>query len=288
MAQKNTIYMRRKFINGLSLGLSMLAMLFGLATLATILGLIVFKGFDALNLELFTRPMPVPGSEEIGGLQNAIIGSLIMVATGTAIGTPIGVMAGIYLSEYGKNNWIASSTRFINDILLSAPSIVVGIFVYTLMVATDTVLWDRGYSGWAGAVALAILVIPVVVRTTENMLQLIPVALREASAALGTPQWKTTTFVTVKAAMSGILTGIILAVARISGETAPLLFTALADNNLVTDMSKPMSALPTAINTAITLESFPQFVSLAWAGAFIITAAVLALNIIARTAIKSK
>ncbi|MEQ1838196.1 MAG: phosphate ABC transporter permease PstA, partial [Candidatus Nitrotoga sp.] len=215
-----TLYARRRLINALSLGVSTLAMLFGLFWLGWILWTLLANGLQGLNLNLFTQMTPPPGSE--GGLLNAIAGSLMMTFIATLIGTPIGILAGTYLAEFGQRGWLAPVTRFINDVLLSAPSIVIGLFVYEIYV-----IKIGHFSGWAGAFALSIIVIPVVIRTTENMLRLVPNTLREAAAALGTPQWKIINFVTLRAARAGILTGILLAVARISGETAPLLFTSL-------------------------------------------------------------
>jgi phosphate transport system permease protein len=227
-----------------------------------------------LSVSVFTQMTPPPGGE--GGLLNAIVGSVVMVGLATMIGTPIGMMAGIYLGEYGQRTWLGSTTRFINDILLSAPSIVIGLFVYAVMVTTM-----RGFSGWAGIVALALIVIPVVVRTTENMLLLVPNSLREAAFALGAQKWKVIMLVTVRAARAGIVTGALLAVARISGETAPLLFTALSHQFWSLDLTEPMANLPVTI-FRFAMSPFVDWQQLAWAGVFLITLGVLALNILAR------
>jgi phosphate transport system permease protein len=264
-------------------------MALGLACLFAILYSIITKGASSLaNLAFYTQTMPAPPGDEGGGLLNAIVGSLVMVSAGTLIGTPIGVFAGIYLSEFGKNNWLANSTRFIVDILLSAPSIIIGLFIYAIFVKSSGPFWDKGYSGWAGTFALAILVIPVVVRTTENMMQLVPSTLREAAAALGAPQWKTTLAIVLRASQSGIITGVILAIARISGETAPLLFTAFGNNVTSWNLSNTMHSLPTAINRLMADSIFEPLEKLAWGGALLVTVAVLVLNIGARSLFKSK
>ena len=269
-----TLYARRRLINALSLGISILAMLFGLFWLGWILWTLLANGLQGLNLNLFTQMTPPPGGE--GGLLNAIAGSLMMTFIATLIGTPIGILAGTYLAEFGQRGWLAPATRFINDVLLSAPSIVIGLFVYEIYV-----IKIGHFSGWAGAFALSIIVIPVVIRTTENMLRLVPNTLREAAAALGTPQWKIINFVTLRAARAGILTGILLAVARISGETAPLLFTSLNNQFWNSDLNQPMANLPVVI-FQFAMSPYADWQSLAWAGALLITASVLTLNILAR------
>jgi len=274
MNRNNAIYKRRRLSNALGLIFAVLSIVFGL----TFLGLILFKLFLSgshalLTMPIFTQDTPSPN--EIGGLRNAIIGSIMVTGLGLVVGTPIGVMAGIYLAEFAENSWLGKVTRFMNDILLSAPSIVIGLFIFALMVQ------GRNFSGWAGAMALALLVIPVVVRTTENMLRLIPNTLREAAYALGTPKWKLVTSVTLRAAKTGVLTGILLAFARISGETAPLLFTALNNQFFSTDMGQPIANLPNVIYQYAS-QPYPISNQLAWAGALLITLAVLTLNILAR------
>ncbi len=274
MNRNNAIYKRRRLSNALGLVFAGLSIVFGL----TFLGLILFKLFLSgshalLTMPIFTQDTPSPN--EIGGLRNAIIGSIMVTGLGLVVGTPIGVMAGIYLAEFAENSWLGKVTRFMNDILLSAPSIVIGLFIFALMVQ------GRNFSGWAGAMALALLVIPVVVRTTENMLRLIPNTLREAAYALGTPKWKLVTSVTLRAAKTGVLTGILLAFARISGETAPLLFTALNNQFFSTDMGQPIANLPNVIYQYAS-QPYPISNQLAWAGALLITLAVLTLNIVAR------
>ncbi|MFM9967189.1 MAG: phosphate ABC transporter permease PstA [Burkholderiales bacterium] len=269
------LYHRRLFTNRVCLIVSMLAMVFGLFWLGWILFVLFQNGFGALSLSLFTEMTPPPGSA--GGLANAIVGSFLMATIGTLIGTPVGIMAGIYLAEYGNTGWLAPSTRFVSDILLSAPSIVIGLFIYSIVV-----LHQKHFSGWAGCLALSLIVVPVVGRTTENMLRLIPDTLREAASALGAPRWKVITSVTVRAARAGIVTGILLAVARISGETAPLLFTSLNNQFWSLDMNAPMSNLPVVI-FQFAMSPYENWQQLAWAGALFITLAVLALNILART-----
>lgn len=275
-----TLYMRRRFINGLSLTVSVLAMAFGLFWLGWILWTLLENGIPGLNSTLFTQSTPPPGSQ--GGLGNAIWGSLLMTSLATLIGTPIGILAGTYLAEFGQRGWLAPITRFINDILLSAPSIVIGLFVYEVYVVKV-----GHFAGWGGALALSIIVIPVVIRTTENMLRLIPNSLREAAAALGTPQWKIISSVTLRAARAGILTGILLAVARISGETAPLLFTALNNQFWSNEMNEPMANLPVVI-FQFAMSPYDDWRSLAWAGALLITFSVLTLNIVARVLFRQK
>jgi phosphate transport system permease protein len=268
------LYTRRRIVNTLSLTVSVLAMAFGLFWLCWILWTLISHGLPALNSAVFTQMTPPPGSA--GGLLNAISGSLLMTLLGTLIGTPIGILAGTYLAEFGQRGWMAPITRFINDILLSAPSIVIGLFVYEIYV-----VHVRHFSGWAGALALSILVIPIVIRTTENMLRLVPSTLREAAAALGAPQWKIISFVTLRAARAGIITGILLAVARISGETAPLLFTSLNNQFWSDDMNQPMANLPVVI-FQFAMSPYEDWQNLAWAGALLITLSVLTLNILAR------
>jgi len=275
------MHAKRKRINAIALTLSLGAMGFGVFWLLWILYETVHLGIGGITLATFTEMTPPPQAAD-GGLANAIFGSLLMVGLATLIGTPIGVMAGVYLAEYGQKNRLGSVVRFINDILLSAPSIVIGIFIAALVVANM-----RTYSGWAGTLALALIVIPVVLRTTENMLSLIPNALREAAYALGTPKWKVIMSVTLKSARAGVMTGILLAVARISGETAPLLFTALNNRFWNTDLAKPMANLPSVINS-FAMSPYENWQKLAWAGVFLITMGVLALNIAARVLFKNK
>ncbi|MFA6971332.1 MAG: phosphate ABC transporter permease PstA [Gallionella sp.] len=268
------LYTRRRFINATGLTVAVLAMAFGLFWLCWILWTLLDHGLPALTSAVFTKMTPPPGST--GGLFNAIFGSLMMTVIGTLIGTPIGILAGTYLAEFGNRGWLAPITRFINDILLSAPSIVIGLFVYEVYV-----VHVRHFSGWAGTIALAIIVIPIVIRTTENMLRLVPSTLREAAAALGAPQWKIINFVTLRAARAGIITGIMLAIARISGETAPLLFTALNNQFWSDNMNQPMANLPVVI-FQFAMSPYPDWQDLAWAGALLITFSVLTLNILAR------
>lgn len=268
------IYTRRRIINAINLTFSVLAMVFGLFWLFWILLTLFDKGLDGISVVTFTQMTPSPG--DTGGLLNAIAGSLVMVTLATLIGTPIGIMAGTYLAEFSQRGWLAPVTRFVNDILLSAPSIVIGLFVYTVYVAKV-----GHFSGWAGALALALIVIPVVVRTTEDMLRLIPNSLREAAIALGAPQWKVVTLVTWRASRVGIMTGILLAVARISGETAPLLFTALNNQFWSADMNRPMANLPVVI-FQFAMSPYEYWQELAWTGALLITLSVLGLNVAAR------
>jgi phosphate transport system permease protein len=275
-----SLYTRRLLINRFNLLVSLLAMIFGLFWLGWILYTLLVAGFGALGPNLILKMTPPPGNS--GGLLNPIMGSILMAALGTLIGTPIGIMAGIYLAEFGRRGWLSPVTRFINDVLLSAPSIVIGLFVYEVYVVQV-----GHFSAWAGTFALALLVIPVVIRTTENMLRLVPDSLREAAAALGSPQWKVITLVTVRAAKAGIITGILLAVARISGETAPLLFTALNNQFWSTNMNAPMSNLPVVI-FQFAMSPYNDWQKLAWAGSLIITFGVLTLNIIARTIAREK
>lgn len=280
-ARRTALHRKRKLVNAVSLTLALAAMAFGLFWLIWILVETVRLGVGGLAISVFTESTPPPQAET-GGLANAIVGSLIMVSLATALGTPIGVMAGVYLAEYGKRTWLGAVTGFINDILLSAPSIVIGLFIYSAVVATT-----KSFSGFAGVLALALIVIPVVVRTTENMLSLIPNALREAAYALGTPKWKVISAVTLKAARAGVVTGILLALARIAGETAPLLFTALSNQFFTADLKEPMASLPVTI-FKFAMSPYQNWQELAWAGVFLITIGVLALNILARVLFRNK
>ena len=275
------LHARRKRTNAIVLTLALAAMAFGLFWLIWILIETVRLGIGGLALSLFTEITPPPQAET-GGLANAIFGSIAMVSLATVLGTPIGVLAGIYLAEYGQKGWLGSATRFINDILLSAPSIVIGLFIYSVVVARV-----NSFSGFAGVLALALIVIPVVIRTTENMLSLIPGSLREAAYALGTPKWKVIMLVTLKAARAGVLTGILLAFARIAGETAPLLFTALSNQFWTSDLSQPMASLPVTI-FKFAMSPYENWQKLAWAGVFLITLGVLVLNILARVFLRNK
>ena len=276
-----SIYAKRKRTNLIGLFLSMSAMTLGLVFLLWILSILFFKGFSAFSLDLFLNKTPGPDSVN-GGLGNAIIGSLMIVVSCTLISTPIGVMAGIYLSEYGQKSKFSEITRFLNDIMLSAPSIVIGLFVYALVVVNA-----KHFSGWAGTLALTLIAIPVVVRTTENMLSLVPVSLREAAFALGAPKWKVSLSIVLKAARSGVMTGVLLALARVSGETAPLLFTALNNPFFSMDMNAPMANLPVVI-FQFAMSPYQNWVDLAWGGALLITLSVLGLNIFARSYFKEK
>ncbi|HEV3105033.1 MAG TPA: phosphate ABC transporter permease PstA [Trinickia sp.] len=280
-AKRDRLQRRRRAINVIALTLSLGAMAFGLLWLVWILYTTLRLGVGGLSVELFTQSTPPPNTDG-GGLANAIVGSLLLVGIATCVGTPIGVLAGVYLAEYGRKGWLASTTRFINDILLSAPSIVVGLFVYALVVAKV-----GRFSGWAGAIALALLQIPIVIRTTENMLRLVPNALREAAFALGVPKWKMIVSITLKASIAGVVTGVLLAIARIAGETAPLLFTALSNQFFSLDMGQPMANLPVTI-FKFAMSPFSQWQSLAWAGVFLITLGVLGLNILARALFANK
>lgn len=272
---------RRKLTNRVALALSLAAMAFGVFWLVWILVETVRLGFGGLALATFTEMTPAPQAET-GGLANAIFGSGVIVGLATLIGTPIGILAGIYLAEYGQKTWLGAVTRFINDILLSAPSIVIGLFVYGIFVARM-----KSFSGWAGVVALALIVIPVVIRTTENMLVLIPSALREAAYALGTPKWRVIIMITLKAARAGVVTGVLLALARVAGETAPLLFTALSNQFFTANLSEPMATLPVTI-FKFAMSPYENWQKLAWAGVFLITLGVLALNILARVLFRNK
>ncbi len=272
---------RRKRVNQVAIALSLAAMAFGIFWLLWILFETVRLGFGGLALATFTEMTPPPLADT-GGLANAIFGSVVMVGLATLLGTPIGIMAGIYLAEYGQKGWLGSSTRFINDILLSAPSIVIGLFIYSAVVAPM-----RSFSGFAGVLALALIVIPVVIRTTENMLSLIPNAMREAAYALGTPKWRVIMTITLKSAWAGVMTGILLALARVSGETAPLLFTALSNQFWTNDLGSPMASLPVTI-FKFAMSPYENWQKLAWAGVFIITIGVLLLNILARVLFRNK
>jgi phosphate transport system permease protein len=272
---------RRKAVNAVALTLSMAAMAFGLFWLIWILIETVRLGIDGLGWSTFTEMTPPPQAE-VGGLANAIFGSLVMVTLATLLGTPIGVLAGIYLAEYGQKGWLGHATRFINDILLSAPSIVIGLFIYAVVV--DRI---KHFSAFAGVLALALIVIPVVIRTTENMLSLIPNALREAAYALGTPKWRVISTITLKAARAGVITGVLLAFARIAGETAPLLFTSLSNQFWTTSLSQPMASLPVTI-FKFAMSPYENWQKLAWAGVFLITLGVLGLNILARVLFRNK
>jgi len=269
------IYRKRLLVNRAGLVLSVVAMAAGLAILAWILGTLLVEGIGALSWSVFTEMTPPPG--EAGGLLNAIVGSLLMVGVGILIAMPIGVLAGIYLAEYGQRGWLAPLTRFVNDILLSAPSIVLGLFIYAVYVANV-----KHFSGWAGSMALALIAIPVIVRSTDNMLMLVPNSLREAAAALGAPQWKIIVLVTLRAARAGVITGALLSLARISGETAPLLFTALNNQFWSSDMNAPMANLPVVIYQ-FAMSPYEDWKRLAWVGALLITVSVLILSIVARS-----
>ena len=275
------VFAKRKRANKIGLVLSTGAMVLGMVFLLWILSILFIKGFSSINMDVFLHSTPAPGSEG-GGLANAIVGSLMIVASCTLISTPIGVLAGLYLSEYGDRSKVASITRFVTDIMLSAPSIVIGLFVYAIVVAQV-----RHFSGWAGTIALALIAIPVVVRTTENMLRLVPGSLREAAYALGTPKWKVAFMITLRAAQSGVITGILLALARVSGETAPLLFTALNNQFFTTNMNAPMANLPVVI-FQFAMSPYDNWVDLAWAAALLITFTVLGLNILARVVFREK
>jgi phosphate transport system permease protein len=269
------LYRRRRLANAWGMATSMAAMALGLAVLLWILVVLFSNGFAALDWNILTRDTPAPGTEG-GGLRNAIVGSAMMVGLAVLVATPVGIFAGIYLTEFGDQSKTAEATRFVTDIMLSAPSIVIGLFVYAIAVATV-----GGFSGFAGSLALTLIAVPVVMRTTENMLRLVPGSLREAAFALGAPRWKVSLSVTLRAARSGVITGLLLAVARISGETAPLLFTALNNQFFNADMSEPMANLPVVI-FQFAMSPYDNWIRLAWGGALLITLAVLLLNIIAR------
>ena len=275
------MHKRRKRVNMLALVLSLGAMAFGVFWLIWILFETIVLGLGGLNLAVFTEMTPPPQAD-VGGLANAIFGSLMMAGLATLLGTPVGVLCGIYLAEYGQKTWLGHATRFINDILLSAPSIVIGLFVYAAVVVRF-----KSFSGIAGVLALSLIVLPVVINTTQNMLSLIPNALREAAYALGTPKWKVISAITLKAARAGVITGVLLAVARISGETAPLLFTALSNQFWTSDLREPMASLPVTI-FKFAMSPYENWQKLAWAGVFLITLSVLALNIAARVLFRNK
>ena len=283
MEMQNTsyLYRKRKLANRIGLTLSMGAMGLGLVVLLWILSVLFYNGFAALDWNMFSQSTPAPGTEG-GGLANAIVGSLLIVGFTILIATPIGVFAGVYLAEYGDQSKTAELTRFVTDIMLSAPSIVLGLFVYAIFVAQV-----GHFSGWAGTVALSLIAIPVMVRTTENMLRLVPPTLREAAFGLGAPRWKVATFITLRAARSGVVTGLLLAIARISGETAPLLFTALNNQFFSSDMGQPIANLPVVI-FQFAMSPYDNWVRLAWGGALLITLTVLVLNILARVFFRDK
>ena len=275
------LYRRRRMANAWGMATSMVAMALGLTVLMWILVVLFSNGFAALDWNMLTQDTPAPGTDG-GGLRNAIVGSLMMVGLSVLVATPVGILAGIYLTEYGDHSKTAELTRFVTDIMLSAPSIVVGLFVYAIAVATL-----GGFSGYAGSMALALIAVPVVMRTTENMLRLVPGSLREAAFALGAPRWKVSLSVTLRAAKSGVITGLLLAIARISGETAPLLFTALNNQFFNTDMTKPMANLPVVIYQ-FAMSPYDNWIELAWGGALLVTLAVLLLNILARVFFREK
>lgn len=276
----SALYTKRRLINAFNLTVSALATVFGLFWLAWLLWTLLSHGLQWIDWSVFTESTPPPGSE--GGLANAIVGSLILTGLGTCIGAPAGILAGTYLSEYGRGTRIAAVVRFLNDILLSAPSIIIGIFIYALVV-----LHMGHFSGWAGALALALIVLPVVIRTTEDMLQLVPTGLREAAAALGAPQWKVIVLVVYRAARAGILTGVMLAVARVSGETAPLLFTALNNQFWNTSLNEPTANLPVVI-FQFAMSPYDDWQHLAWAGALLITFSILVLNVVSRIFLRGR
>jgi phosphate transport system permease protein len=277
----NPVYRKRLLKHRVGIALSVFAMSIGLAVLAWILSTLLFKGFEGLTLAIFTHDTPAPGSDG-GGLRNAIVGSLMMVGLSTAISTPIGILAGVYLAEYGDGNKFAHVTRFVTDIMLSAPSIVIGLFVYALYVANV-----KHFSGYAGTIALSLIAVPVVVRTTDNMLRLVPNSLLEAAFALGAPRWKVATMVRLRAVKAGVVTGVLLALARIAGETAPLLFTALNNQFFSADMNAPLANLPVVIY-GFAMSPYDNWRNLAWGGALIVTFSVLLLNILSRTVFSQK
>jgi phosphate transport system permease protein len=277
----NPVYRKRLWIHRIGIALSFFAMLVGLSFLLWILFTLLAKGFGALTLDMFTQTTPAPGSEG-GGLLNPIIGSLLLVGLATLISTPVGILAGIYLAEYGERSMLAKITRFVTDIMLSAPSIVIGLFIYAIYVAHV-----KHFSGWAGTFAISLIAIPVVVRTTDNMLKLVPNSLLEAAFALGAPRWKVATMVRLRAVRAGVMTGVLLAVARISGETAPLLFTALNNQFFSANMNAPMANLPVVIYQ-FAMSPYDNWQSLAWGGALLVTFSVLALNILSRTLFNQK
>lgn len=277
----NSVYRRRLWAHRMGIALSVLAMVIGISFLGWILMTLLLKGVSAIGPAIFTQMTPAPDSAG-GGLLNAIVGSLLMVGAATLISTPIGILAGIYLAEYGEESRFAQITRFVTDIMLSAPSIVIGLFVYAIYVANV-----NHFSGWAGSFAISLIAIPVVVRTTDNMLNLVPTSLREAAFALGAPRWKVATMIRLRAVKAGVVTGVLLAVARISGETAPLLFTALNNQFFTANMNEPMANLPVVIYQ-FAMSPYDNWRSLAWGGALLITFSVLALNILSRTLFSQK
>ncbi|MES2130176.1 MAG: phosphate ABC transporter permease PstA [Pseudomonadota bacterium] len=276
----NPVYRKRLIVHRIGIALSVFAMAIGLAFLAWILVTLLIKGFGALSLNMFTQTTPAPGSDG-GGLLNAIVGSLLMVGVATLVSTPVGILAGVYLAEYGEENRFAQVTRFVTDIMLSAPSIVIGLFVYALYVKNV-----GHFSGYAGSIALALIAVPVVVRTTDNMLRLVPNSLLEAAFALGAPRWKVATLVRLRAVKAGVVTGVLLALARIAGETAPLLFTAL-NNQFFSDMNSALANLPVVI-ASFAMSPYDNWRELAWGGALLVTFSVLALNILSRTVFSQK
>ncbi|NEX61588.1 phosphate ABC transporter permease PstA [Noviherbaspirillum sp. 17J57-3] len=277
----NPVYRRRLWSHRIGIALSVAAMAVGLFFLLWILFTLLIKGVDAISLAMFRDTTPAPGSDG-GGLLNAIVGSLMMVGAATAISTPVGILAGIYLAEYGEESWLAQVTRFVTDIMLSAPSIVIGLFVYAVYVANV-----KHFSGWAGTFAISLIAVPVIVRTTDNMLKLVPSSLREAAFSLGAPRWKVALMVRLRAVKAGVVTGVLLAVARISGETAPLLFTALNNQFFNADMNKPLANLPVVIYQ-FAMSPYDNWRALAWGGALLITFSVLGLNILSRTLFSQK
>jgi phosphate transport system permease protein len=277
----NPVYKKRLLTHRIGIALSIGAMAFGILALLWILGTLLINGFSALSATMFAASTPAPGSEG-GGLANAIVGSLLMVGISTLVSTPIGILAGIYLAEYGDDNKVAQVTRFVTDIMLSAPSIVIGLFVYAFYVANV-----KHFSGYAGSIALSLIAVPVVVRTTDNMLRLVPNSLLEAAFALGAPRWKVATMVRLRAVTAGVVTGVLLAVARVSGETAPLLFTALSNQFFSADMNQPMANLPVVIYQ-FAMSPYDNWRSLAWGGALLVTFSVLGLNILSRTLFAQK
>ncbi len=277
----NLVYQRRLWAHRVGIALLFLAMMVGLFFLFWILFTLVTKGFSAINLQMATESTPSPGDQG-GGLLNAIVGSAMMVGVATIVCTPIGILAGLYLAEYGEKNWFAQLTRFVTDIMLSAPSIVIGLFVYALVVVNM-----QHFSGWAGSIAISFVAIPVIVRTTDNMLQLVPASLREAAFALGAPRWKVAFVVRLRAVKAGIITGVLLAVARISGETAPLLFTALNNQFFNANMNEPMANLPVVIYQ-FAMSPYENWRTLAWGGALVITMGVLMLTLLSRTIFSQK
>ena len=279
VAARNPVYRRRLIYHRVGIFFSVLAMAVGMAFLLWILAVLLLKGLGAVSIDMFTASTPAPGSDG-GGLINAIVGSLLMVGFGTAVSTPIGILAGLYLAEYGDKSLLGQVTRFVTDIMLSAPSIVIGLFVYAIYVANV-----GHFSGWAGSLAISLIAVPVIVRTTDNMLNLVPASLREAAFALGAPRWKVAITIRLRAVKAGVVTGVLLAVARISGETAPLLFTALNNQFYSADMNAPMANLPVVIYQ-FAMSPYDNWRSLAWGGALLITVSVLGLNILSRTLFK--